>query len=704
MVFCVMAWVWLLGVASAAPINIGNFVWDDRDGDGMQDAGEPGLPGIVVQLWNSTKTSLLASAVTNQNGSYTLTAAGPGSYRVRVVLPSSGDAISPLDSVGTTNLLDSDFNPTGTNFGFTDVLTLADNVISITSVDCGLVLQMYPGHTIGNRVFLALPDGTQPDVAANTPFTATVELLDGTGTVLQTTTTTRLGLNRSYYGFNAPPGTYRLRFIPDGAYIPTPFVNTGDDDTIDSDINGEGLTGTFSLSGSQRRADLDAGFVHPINVGNFVWDDHDGDGQQDDGEPGLGGITVQLWNAAKSRLWASAVTNGSGNYTLQAPGPGDYRVRVVLPGPGDAISPQDQAGGDNLDDSDFYPSGVNLGFTDTLNFGSNLISITSVDCGLLLQMLPGHTIGNRVFRAQSDGTQPDLVPSSLGATVELLDVNGVVLQSTVTRRLGLISGYYSFNAPPGTYRLRFINMDGYIPSPFQNAGGDDTLDSDIDTNGLTALFTLAPDQILRDLDAGFVYPVTFVSLVWHDKDEDGVQSGGELGVPGVVVELWNADKTWRWGATETDANGISRLTGPGAGDYRVWVLRPLATDIFSPQNTGIDDLKDSDIVTSGSHYGYTDVVNITSNVISISSVDAGLQFSTIGRSIPPLKITAFNRSAPSLTFSGPTGGTYQLEISTGLGLWTPTGAPFVGTGSQTVDLNPLHILLPQRYWRVRRTH
>ena len=41
------------------PINVGNFVWDDLDQDGRQDAGEPGLAGIVVQLWNGTKTQII---------------------------------------------------------------------------------------------------------------------------------------------------------------------------------------------------------------------------------------------------------------------------------------------------------------------------------------------------------------------------------------------------------------------------------------------------------------------------------------------------------------------------------------------------------------------------------------------------------------------------------------------------------------------
>ena len=32
------------------PAALGNFVWDDLDGDGIQDAGEPGIPGVAVTL------------------------------------------------------------------------------------------------------------------------------------------------------------------------------------------------------------------------------------------------------------------------------------------------------------------------------------------------------------------------------------------------------------------------------------------------------------------------------------------------------------------------------------------------------------------------------------------------------------------------------------------------------------------------------
>jgi hypothetical protein len=250
------------------PINVGNFVWNDLDADGRQDAGEPGLSGVTVQLWNSTKTTLIASTVTNANGNYTLVAPSPGNYRVRVVLQSINDTFTVKDGAAD-DLLDSDVNPGGVNAGFTDVYAFASNLISITSIDAGIVRYATPTPT-------------------RTPT--------------------------------------------------------------------------------------------PINIGNFIWAD-DGDGIQEAGEAGVPNVTVQLWNGSASQLIASTVTNANGNYTLVAPTPGDYRIRV-LSGIGAGFAPKDNAI-DDIDDSDCNSIGVSIGFSDVFSLASNVISISSKDCGLI---------------------------------------------------------------------------------------------------------------------------------------------------------------------------------------------------------------------------------------------------------------------------------------------------------------------------------
>ena len=251
------------------PVNFGNLVWDDRDADGVQDAGEPGLAGVQVQLWNGAKTQFIASTTTNSNGNYTLQSSGPGQFRIRVLLPHSNDHFSPKDA-GSSDLTDSDINLAGGDSGFTDIYTIASNVISISSIDAGIVVY-------------------RPPTPTRTPT--------------------------------------------------------------------------------------------PINIGNFVWNDTNANGVQDAGEPGLNGITVQLWNSAKNDLIDSATTNANGNYSLIAPVPGDYRVRVLLPG-GAGFAPKD-VGGSDLADSDINASGIDFGFTDVFTLASNVISISSKDAGLI---------------------------------------------------------------------------------------------------------------------------------------------------------------------------------------------------------------------------------------------------------------------------------------------------------------------------------
>ncbi|MGH9939981.1 MAG: SdrD B-like domain-containing protein [Blastocatellia bacterium] len=69
----------LKAICDPAPIEIGNRVWRDLDGDGIQDANEPGIPGVTVQLC-APDGSALATAVTDANGNYYFSsAAGAGS-------------------------------------------------------------------------------------------------------------------------------------------------------------------------------------------------------------------------------------------------------------------------------------------------------------------------------------------------------------------------------------------------------------------------------------------------------------------------------------------------------------------------------------------------------------------------------------------------------------------------------------------------
>jgi len=67
--------------------SIGDFVWYDEDCDGRQDAGEPGVPGVQLDLYRHDDEGMLVfigSTVTDANGRYAFTGLCAGSYVIKV--------------------------------------------------------------------------------------------------------------------------------------------------------------------------------------------------------------------------------------------------------------------------------------------------------------------------------------------------------------------------------------------------------------------------------------------------------------------------------------------------------------------------------------------------------------------------------------------------------------------------------------------
>ena len=69
---------------------VGDRVWLDENGNGLQDSGEPGVENVTVILLrvaaDYTETEA-ARTVTDANGRYRFSAVRPGTYRVRFELP-----------------------------------------------------------------------------------------------------------------------------------------------------------------------------------------------------------------------------------------------------------------------------------------------------------------------------------------------------------------------------------------------------------------------------------------------------------------------------------------------------------------------------------------------------------------------------------------------------------------------------------------
>jgi len=104
-------------------------------------------------------------------------------------------------------------------------------------------------------------------------------------------------------------------------------------------------------------------------IGDFVWEDLNGNGIQDLGEPGIAGVLVTLGGAAS----ATTTTDGTGHYLFSGLTAGNYTVTVGAGPTGYTASPADQGGDDAVDSDGTAPVNVTLPFNNsqdlTIDFG-----------------------------------------------------------------------------------------------------------------------------------------------------------------------------------------------------------------------------------------------------------------------------------------------------------------------------------------------
>ena len=85
--------------ATSAPSGISGTVWDDFNGNGVLEPGEPGLADVVLNLLDSNGDPTGVSATTDADGFYLFTGLSPGDYYVVYVLPSGYTATYDVDGV-----------------------------------------------------------------------------------------------------------------------------------------------------------------------------------------------------------------------------------------------------------------------------------------------------------------------------------------------------------------------------------------------------------------------------------------------------------------------------------------------------------------------------------------------------------------------------------------------------------------------------
>lgn len=90
---------------------IGDFVWQDNNQNGIQDPGEPGIPGVTVIVSGTQENDPYAdTTLTNGNGIYFFNVP-PGEYKITFILPGGTNLTPTTANAGSNDNRDSDMDP-----------------------------------------------------------------------------------------------------------------------------------------------------------------------------------------------------------------------------------------------------------------------------------------------------------------------------------------------------------------------------------------------------------------------------------------------------------------------------------------------------------------------------------------------------------------------------------------------------------------
>ena len=649
-------------------VSVGDFVWYDTNRDGLQTAGESPYVGMVVKLYAGTDTSgaPLQSTNTGADGYYSFQHLDPSTQYTIVFVKADTETFTTQNASGdssnseTGDLTDSDADVTTGMVTFTTTATGADKATSTAEetladnpgIDAGIVsynlalakalVPAGPYYEGGTVTFTLTPHNDGPvdaltgwSVTEVLPTGLTLATMDGgaaydctstpgtcvakaplaagkDGPVITVTATIGANVTGSLknVAYVAPSAADGRETVP--LIVPTTATDTT---SADTDNDAEASVTVASL----------------VSVGDYVWLDTNRDGLQTPGEPGVGGVTVTLTDAAGATRTTS--TNGDGYYWFDDLTPGAAYTLTFARPDGYAWTTADANGTSNdpttdATDSDAVVTGP-LAATGSVSFtapasGTDQVGTAGVagdpgvadNPGLDAGLIELVSVGDYTWiDTNRNGIQDDGEAPLPGVTVNLYAADGNTLVATTATN---DQGYYWFDnlLAGASYVIEFVQPAGYTYTPVVNANGTDDKDAGTDSDvslasagkvpftapatGGNATGAMATDN--PTIDAGFVELVSIGDYVWYDRNRDGQQGdvAVEPVVPEVVVNLYAADGETLIASTSTDEHGFYSFTDLLAGETYVVEFVPPADTILTTQDATGDASNDVETDTTDS--------------------------------------------------------------------------------------------------------
>ena len=296
------------------PSLLAGYVYHDVNNNGIFEAGEVGIAGATVILFDAGGTQV-GQMVTDASGFYKFANLRAGIYSVVEVTPASyidgkdtpgtiggatvGQAENPGDKIKNVAIK---WGDSGVNYNFGEL-----KPASITGV-----VFIDPNE---NCVY---ESGEQPIAGVS------VQLLDASGNVLATTQTDSQG---RYRFDNLAPGTYAVRELQ-----PAGYLHGGQKaGSKGGNVSVADLISQVTIGSGENLTDYNFCEIETVSLSGRVWSDVLPNCIFDPSESPIAGVTVKLYDAA-GNLVGTTVTNSQGAYSFLNLRPGTYTVRESQPG------------------------------------------------------------------------------------------------------------------------------------------------------------------------------------------------------------------------------------------------------------------------------------------------------------------------------------------------------------------------------------
>lgn len=307
--------------------SVGDKVWDDLNGNGLQEINEPGIPNVEVELVNVYSSSIIQTTTTTSNGIYLFNNLIPGDYFIRFIPPSGYQKtiINSSDTHINSNITDAngDFTTDAFNLSPTANVFDLDAGFYRCAKICGIIY--YDGN---------VSDSIDSEENGVNGLEVRLWKIDGQDSIIFDTKITAhqpdSPSNDGYYEFCVPPGIYYSEVVINSIthLMPgLPFATSNPDTYNHYFLSGSRLiTNHRVLKSGDNFCHINTGLFCPAYISGVVWLDSSQDGLRENTEVVMSGITAHLCYPDGSVV-AHTLTDESGFCFFDQVRPGEYFIK-----------------------------------------------------------------------------------------------------------------------------------------------------------------------------------------------------------------------------------------------------------------------------------------------------------------------------------------------------------------------------------------